>query len=208
MSAAFKADITGKTTASRGGNTSTKAQSTKVLTVEAPFTQKLLLCWQLGDWAALKVIALSDIETIGRRAEAALYIAAAYFKLVVVDNSKTYLAMAQKWGIDSSLLQRVLISGVYNNLALASAFAVPAVVKARMHSHLEHFNKFGCNLTADSMRQLLQQELPPADFDLQDSAAEQRHKHYIADDRLRIFHRPQQHDFSYINGDAAQRLFT
>lgn len=208
MSAAFNADSTGKTAVSRRGKINTKALGSKVLTVEAPFTQKLLLCWQLGDWAALKVNALCDTEMIGRQVEIVFYIAAAYFKLDVVDKAKTYLAMAKKWVIDGSLLQRVSISAVYNNFSLASEFVVPAEVKALMDSYLEHFNKFGCNLTADSMWQLLQQKLPPADFALQDSAAEKLHKHYTADDRLRIFHRPQQHDFCYINVDAAQLLFT
>lgn len=229
MSVASKARSTAKTAAPRRGKTTAKTQSTKVLAGDELLMQKLRLYWQLGDWAALNAITLSDIETIENRAEAALYIAAACFQLADINKAKTYLTLAQQWGVDSNLLQRVLVSGVYNNLALASTvavpealpdaqrhfaiaaeialpgMAVPAVVKARTHSQLEHFNKLGSNLTADSMQQLLQQELPPTNVAMQDTIAAQLQQHYIADDRLRIWHRPQQHDFSYSDGDAVEQ---
>lgn len=229
MSAASKAEGTAKTTASGCAKSNAKAQSVKALTADATLMQKLRLYWQLGDWAALNAITLSDIETIENRAEAALYIAAACFQLADIAKAKTHLTLAQQWGVDNSLLQRVLVSGVYNNLALASTLvvpdalpdaqrhfaiaaeialpgmAVPAVVKARTHSQLEHFNQLGVSLTAYTMQQLLRQELPPTNLAMQGTIAAQLQQHYIADDRLRIWHRPQQHDFSYSDGDAVEQ---
>lgn len=205
------------------------SQSSELIETDPVFLQRLRLYWQLGDWTALEALSEQDIKATEARAECALYIAAACFQLGLLEKGKTYHALALQWGASKLDVGRVLVSGVYNNLAAASVIienqasptalqhflsaaqvalpgvAVASVVKARTQNQLERLNRHTNNFGSG----LLQLEFPgnkPTDaVGVTEAIAATLQQYYVFDETLKIWRRNEQHEFAYNDGDEIEQ---
>lgn len=191
------------------------------------FLQQLRLQWQLGDWPPLAALSEYDVNVNDNRAECALYISAACFQLGNIEKATTYKSLAIKWGVSQRDLIRVFVSGVYNNLALASTFAtgemsaqalqhfstaaqlampgvaVPAIIKARTYNQLARFDN---GIIAAPPAFNLPHIVPPSSVFLPDqSISDTRNSHYFFDESIKIWRRSTQYDFTYNDGDEIER---
>lgn len=85
--------------------------------------ERALTQWQFGDWGRLAALDPNDFSHHPRRARLALLVAAGHQQLGQHDDARRLARLAHEWGCDRTLIERVLISGVYNTLGRANALA-------------------------------------------------------------------------------------
>ncbi len=206
------------------------SQNSELIKVEEELLQKIRLYWQLGDWAALEALSEFDIKTYDIRAECALYIAAACFQLGFVEKAKTYQALALQWGASKQEVGRVMVSGVYNTLGMASTLAngetsvsalqqfalsaqialpglaVTSLIKARTQNQLERlYNHAGFPDLASlqlipNTKASITRQLAASD-----AINKQLQQNYIFDATLNIWRRNTQHEFAYTDGSSIEQ---
>lgn len=214
-----------KSVASRSAIAPSKAP--RAVDVDNTLLQKLRLHWQLGDWRALEIFSEQDIESVDERAECALYIAAACYQLGNFDKGKIFQTLTLQWGGHKADIARVMVSGVYNTLAIASVIAhpensigakarfseaaeialpgvaVPAVVTARTRNQIEQLQS--------DVHSKIKGMVPSIEFIQPVSAAELEdvdlllRTYYVFDDTLQIWRKDQPHEFLYTDGDAIEQ---
>jgi tetratricopeptide (TPR) repeat protein len=79
--------------------------------------------WQFGDWESLLHLQKEKIEVHPARDELSLLVAAAYLQLGKINEGSQFIRQALNWGCDWKSVNRILISGVYNNLGRFAATA-------------------------------------------------------------------------------------
>lgn len=205
--------------------------NSELIKSDEEFKKKFRLYWQLGDWPALEALSELDLKNYDARAECALYIAAACFQLGVLEKAKIYQALALQWGATKQEVGRVMVSGVYNSLATASALAdgevsmsafhhfstaaqialpgvaITSLIKARTQNQLERiYNHAG--YTGSAALQLMPSAAPKTLPLLTSELADiQLQQFYILDATLNIWRRAAQHEFAYTDGsDTEQRI--
>ena len=101
-----------------------------------PFDETLLeRCrdmWQAGDWEGMKGLDRETVQHHPDRAKLALLAAAAHQQTGNMDDARTWLRLARDWGCSKQLISQIMISGVFNTLARASA-ASGQMDRARLH---------------------------------------------------------------------------
>lgn len=93
------------------------------------------LQWQFGDWDTLAGLPPGSIEVHPARAQIALLVASAEMQLGQVDRARTRLRDAIAWGCSREQVARVLVAGVHNRLARASALL--GQDEARVERHFQ-----------------------------------------------------------------------
>lgn len=92
-----------------------------------PFDEHLLdrarTQWQFGDWDSLAAIEIKQMEHHRDRASLALFAAAGHAQHGEISQARAFARKALDWGAERQQCSRILISGVYNSLARASAVA-------------------------------------------------------------------------------------
>lgn len=77
--------------------------------------------WQFGEWESLVKLQAEyqpeELQHQPKRAELALYIAAAHLQIGSIELAKKLIDQATQWGANRDQLNRILISGAYNSLA-------------------------------------------------------------------------------------------
>ena len=216
----------------RSSTVITSTQNTELIKTNPEFLQKLRLYWQLGDWISLEALSTQDIKNNEARAECALYIAAACFQLGLLEKGKTYQALALQWGAHKQDVGRVLISGVYNTLGTASTLvenhtstalpyfvaaaqialpgiAIAPVIKARTQNQLEHITGPAATIALNALQLLPTDKNQTAKFIPDETIEITKEKFYLFDNKLRIWHRIEQHEFTYTDGaEIEQQIFT
>ncbi|WP_143117076.1 hypothetical protein [Allochromatium warmingii] len=84
---------------------------------------RALTQWQFGDWNRLAGLDSDAFAHHPRRARLALLAAAGHQQLGQLEETRRLVRLAHDWGCDRTLIERVLISGVYNTLGRANALA-------------------------------------------------------------------------------------
>ncbi|MCK7579953.1 MAG: tetratricopeptide repeat protein [Chromatiales bacterium] len=84
---------------------------------------RVLTQWQFGDWNRLAGLDPDAFAHHPRRARLALLAAAGHQQLGRLEEARRLVRLAHEWGCDRTLIERVLISGVYNTLGRANALA-------------------------------------------------------------------------------------
>ncbi|WP_193910865.1 class I SAM-dependent methyltransferase [Cellvibrio polysaccharolyticus] len=208
-----------------------KKTEPQIISVDSVFSQQLKLHWQLGDWSALERLSDQNIEARDNRAECAVYITAACFQLGLLEKAAFFKSLAIQWGASRKDLSRVLISGVYNNLALAFTLvldkpnkalqhfitaaqvampgvAMSAIIKARTDHQLSllrsHSSVDVKTLIPTAFSPNYQSIIEPETLD-----AEVISHHYFFDKAIKVWRRTAQYDFTYNDGDEIeQRLLS
>lgn len=79
--------------------------------------------WQFGDWESLSSLSRGRLQNHPDRAKLALLAAAGSLQVGNSEQAREFTRLARDWGCDGLLINRVLISGVYNSLGRAAASA-------------------------------------------------------------------------------------
>lgn len=198
-------------------------QGSELLETELVFLQKIRFYWQLGEWTALEALSEQNIETMESRAECALYIAAACFQLGYFERGRMFRTLASQWGASNRDIGRVLISGVYNNLATFSMLAdgqvssgalknfvtsaeialpgvaVTPLIKARTQNQLERLS--------GQVDSFIPEALQPISPEVNQAYAidSTLREFYVFDQQLKIWHRLKQHEFAYTDGSETEQ---
>lgn len=100
-------------------------QPTAEVAVAVPYDENLLerarTQWQFGDWQSLAGMGRDSLQHHPDRAKLALLAAAGHQQSGDVAATRQWVRLAKNWGCSDLLVSQVLISGVYNTLARASA---------------------------------------------------------------------------------------
>ena len=112
--------VSGSTALSQAGPA---AQSGELLPCDEQLFDRALTQWQFGDWNRLAALDPNDLAHHPRRARLALLAAAGHQQLGQLEETRRLVRLAHEWGCDRTLIERVLISGVYNTLGRANALA-------------------------------------------------------------------------------------
>ncbi|MGM8227449.1 class I SAM-dependent methyltransferase [Cellvibrio sp. ARAG 10.3] len=204
-------------------------QRSELVETESPFLQKIRFYWQLGEWAAIEALSEQSIETMGARAECALYIAAACFQLGQLEKGRMFRTLASQWGATNQDIGRVLISGVYNNLATVSvlaegqvsstamqhfvtsaeialpSMAVTSVVKVRTQNQLERLSGSAGSVIPEALQSILPEVNQGYRSGQADTVSSILEEFYLFDQQLKIWRRLTQHEFAYTDGSEAEQ---
>ncbi|MCP5272965.1 MAG: methyltransferase FkbM [Burkholderiaceae bacterium] len=92
--------------------------------------------WRRGNWAALRALEYSDLQHHPHRGRLALLASAGHFATGHRDTAKHLIRMASEWGCERELIAQVLVAGLHNTLARASA--AEGRRPERVLRHVEH----------------------------------------------------------------------
>lgn len=124
-----------KETPKAGPKAAPKAASTAVVvpkkskrtlsarTHDAELLESARMQWQFGDWESLAKLDVSALERHPERAKLALLSASAHQQLNDHLAARRMVGLAKTWGCDKKVIAQLLIAGVHNTLARASALA-------------------------------------------------------------------------------------
>lgn len=118
-----------------GGHATCRAGGGACIPYDENLLEKLRGYWVQGNWNALVDIQFESLIDHPERAKLALLVAAGHQQLRNSDQAKQLLRHAQDWGCTKNLISQVLISGVYNSIACASAIA------GQQRRSLKHFQQ-------------------------------------------------------------------
>lgn len=79
--------------------------------------------WQTGDWPSLAALQRDSLQHHPDRAKLALLAAAGRLQTDKADEARQYICLAKDWGVNKTLLTRILAAGVHNSLGRAAAIA-------------------------------------------------------------------------------------
>lgn len=79
--------------------------------------------WQIGDWHSLAKLQRESLQHHPDRAKLALLAAAGRLQTDKIDEARQYICLAKDWGVNKTLLTRILAAGVHNSLGRAAAIA-------------------------------------------------------------------------------------
>ncbi len=96
--------------------------------------------WQFGHWASLAQWDLNLLQEHLERAELALLVGASHLQIGNAAHARTCLETAIRWGITTTKMVRILVSGLHYTLARASA-----VIQAshKVQQHFQHAAEIG-----------------------------------------------------------------
>jgi len=105
--------------------TSAKTSTTPVqgIVYDKTLLERSYTQWQFGDWKSLCQLNEELIQGHPDREKLALLAAAGNYQLGNESIGQQYTHLAQSWGVDANLINKILISGVCNNLGRAASFA-------------------------------------------------------------------------------------
>lgn len=89
--------------------------------------------WQFGDWSGLTELKREILQHHPDRAKLALLAAAGRLQTGQDAGAKTYVRLAQDWGVSKKLISQILIAGVHNSIGRA------ATIGNQQHRALQHF---------------------------------------------------------------------
>lgn len=118
-----------------GALSTSRARGGAFIPYDENLLEKLRGYWVQGNWNALIDTPFESFAHHPERAKLALLVAAGHQQLRNPDQAKQLLRHAQDWGCTKRLISQVLISGVYNNIACASAVA------GQQRRSLKHFQQ-------------------------------------------------------------------
>ena len=90
--------------------------------------------WQFGDWKSLAAIERDQLQHHPDRGKLALLAAAGLLQAGDSNKARSYIRLAQDWGINNKMISRILIAGVHNSLGRA------AIANAQEQRALGHFS--------------------------------------------------------------------
>lgn len=96
--------------------------------LEQAYTQ-----WKTGDWESLVQINRDTLQHHPDRAKLALLAATGRLQTGRDAEAKTYIRLAQDWGVSKKLVSQMLIAGVHNSIGRAAA------IGNQQHRALQHF---------------------------------------------------------------------
>jgi serine/threonine protein kinase len=79
--------------------------------------------WQFGDWETLAAIERNQLQHHPYRGKLALLAAAGLLQTGETRKARTFIQLAQDWGMSKQMVSRILIAGVHNSLGRAAAAA-------------------------------------------------------------------------------------
>lgn len=137
---------------------SPRSQATDTADQVVPFDETLLercrALWQQGDWEGIKFLDRETVQHHPDRAKLALLAAAAHQQTGSPDDARIWLRLARDWGCSKQLISQIMISGVYNTLARASA-ALGQMDRAQLHFE----DSMRCAVPKGNVAQLAQTRL-------------------------------------------------
>lgn len=100
--------------------------------------------WEFGDWKSLTEINIQAARNHDAKAKLAIFLASGLLQIGRHDEAKKFIYTAIDYGIDRSFIARILVSGVYNSIALAS------IIKGNEADSLKYFKfamEAGCRVS-------------------------------------------------------------
>ena len=110
-----------------------KPCSLKLVPYDESLLQRAHTQWQLGDWQSLAQLNLDTLQHHPDRAKLALLAAAGLLQTGQDSEAKTYVRLAQDWGIGKKIISQILIAGVHNSIGRAAA------ISSQQALALQHF---------------------------------------------------------------------
>ena len=89
--------------------------------------------WQFGDWESLAALGREQLQHHPERGKLALLAAAGLLQTGGSAKARTFVHLAQDWGISKQMISRILIAGVHNSIGRA------AMVGQQQERALKHF---------------------------------------------------------------------